>query len=248
VSKLTLSSDAKTPPTPDVLRILLDAWGVVLEGGPVTAMAFAPVGESFPTVFALGHSGRQLNAAKIKAKVETNFYRDRLNIKFIFSLSQIKHPLVELDAKGSLRQLQNIPRERIPTLLIDNSLRTITCHCALDIMAGDFTLARAGESCATDGCTGTLAATHGIEVGHAFYLGEKYSLPFGAKFADEHGISKCGTDQCWYFCVGINLALIFASAELPRWAAMGWACRVLYKLLLKRITMSASNFSAERRG
>jgi hypothetical protein len=69
VSKVILPAEATAPPTPEVLRVLLDAWGVVLEGGPVTAMAFAPVGESFPTVLALGHSGRELNAAKIKAKV-----------------------------------------------------------------------------------------------------------------------------------------------------------------------------------
>jgi prolyl-tRNA synthetase len=45
-----------------------------------------------------------------------------------------------------------------------------------------FSLAQAGDACVTPSCNGTLAISRGIEVGHVFYLGDKYSKPLGATF------------------------------------------------------------------
>ncbi len=55
-----------------------------------------------------------------------------------------------------------------------------------DIVA-DIAMARAGDKCPE--CGGTLASTHGIEVGHVFKLGTFLSEKLGALFVDEKGES-----------------------------------------------------------
>ena len=52
----------------------------------------------------------------------------------------------------------------------------------------DIALARAGDVCPK--CGGTLAVSRGIEVGHLFKLGTKYSSAIGATFLDQNGESK----------------------------------------------------------
>jgi len=49
----------------------------------------------------------------------------------------------------------------------------------------DFVLAGAGDPCPR--CGGPLEVTRGIEVGHVFKLGTKYSEPLNATFLDEAG-------------------------------------------------------------
>ena len=49
----------------------------------------------------------------------------------------------------------------------------------------DIALARAGDACVL--CQGLLQTTHGIEVGHLFKLGTKYSEALGANFLDQDG-------------------------------------------------------------
>jgi prolyl-tRNA synthetase len=53
---------------------------------------------------------------------------------------------------------------------------------------GDFKLARAGEGCPR--CQGTLQAARGIEVGHIFELGTKYSEKMNCRFLDAQGKSQ----------------------------------------------------------
>ncbi|MBM4431162.1 MAG: proline--tRNA ligase [Chloroflexi bacterium] len=52
----------------------------------------------------------------------------------------------------------------------------------------DIALARAGDACAH--CQGRLETTHGIEVGHLFKLGTKYSEALGAIFLDQDGQTR----------------------------------------------------------
>jgi prolyl-tRNA synthetase len=52
----------------------------------------------------------------------------------------------------------------------------------------DIALARAGDACPQ--CGGTLTVTRGIEVGHLFKLGTKYSEGVGATFLDKDGQAK----------------------------------------------------------
>jgi prolyl-tRNA synthetase len=52
----------------------------------------------------------------------------------------------------------------------------------------DIALARAGDRCVR--CGGALQATRGIEAGHVFKLGTKYSAAVGATFLDRDGVAK----------------------------------------------------------
>ncbi len=66
------------------------------------------------------------------------------------------------------------------------------------VQAGDFVLE--GE--------GTIEITRGIEVGHIFQLGRKYSEAMDAKFAPEQGKAEA----FWMGCYGIGISRIAASA------------------------------------
>jgi prolyl-tRNA synthetase len=69
---------------------------------------------------------------------------------------------------------------------------------------GDFHDARAGDACPTPNCSGTLHQKQGLEVGHVFYLGTKYSKPLQAIFknsADQTTLIEMG-------CYGIGVSRI----------------------------------------
>jgi prolyl-tRNA synthetase len=55
-------------------------------------------------------------------------------------------------------------------------------------MITDIALARSGDGCAQ--CGQPLTATRGIEAGHVFKLGTKYSAAMGATFLDRDGVAK----------------------------------------------------------
>jgi len=74
-----------------------------------------------------------------------------------------------------------------------------------DIVA-DIASARAGDKCIK--CSGKLAAVRGIEVGHVFKLGTRYSENFNATFIDEKG----ETHPIIMGCYGTGLSRIMASA------------------------------------
>ena len=60
---------------------------------------------------------------------------------------------------------------------------------------GDFKLAKAGDGCPR--CDGTLQATRGIEVGHIFGLGTKYSEPLNCRYLDAQGKSQPVVMGCY---------------------------------------------------
>jgi prolyl-tRNA synthetase len=66
--------------------------------------------------------------------------------------------------------------------------------------------AAAGDPCPR--CDGTLDAVHGIEVGHVFKLGTKYSISLGAEFLDE----KEQRHPIIMGCYGIGVNRIIAAA------------------------------------
>ncbi len=68
----------------------------------------------------------------------------------------------------------------------------------------DLTLARSGDPCPR--CAGTLEEKRGIEVGHIFKLGTKYSQPMGCCFLDADGVEKPMTMGCYGLGVGRTLA------------------------------------------
>jgi prolyl-tRNA synthetase len=72
---------------------------------------------------------------------------------------------------------------------------------------GDFKLAKTGDSC--ERCkTGKLQETRGIEVGHIFKLGTKYSHSMGASFLDKDGKEQ----PCIMGCYGIGVSRMAAAA------------------------------------
>ncbi|HOW67392.1 MAG TPA: proline--tRNA ligase [Candidatus Paceibacterota bacterium] len=60
---------------------------------------------------------------------------------------------------------------------------------------GDFKLAQKGEGCPR--CAGTLQAARGIEVGHIFKLGTKYSEAMACRYLDAEGKSKTVIMGCY---------------------------------------------------
>ncbi len=63
----------------------------------------------------------------------------------------------------------------------------------------DLRKAREGDPCPD--CSGPLKSYRGIEVGHVFYLGDKYSKALGSNFLDENGKSA----PCEMGCYGIGI-------------------------------------------
>jgi prolyl-tRNA synthetase len=68
---------------------------------------------------------------------------------------------------------------------------------------GDFRNAMVGDICQ---CGGTYEIARGIEVGHIFKLGQKYSEAMGAKFLDENGKQKIITMGCYGIGIGRTAA------------------------------------------
>lgn len=68
----------------------------------------------------------------------------------------------------------------------------------------DMRNARQGDSCPS--CEGTLQIHRGIEVGHIFKLGTKYSEPMGCTFLDESGAEKPIEMGCYGIGVGRTAA------------------------------------------
>ena len=73
-------------------------------------------------------------------------------------------------------------------------------------LVADFAKAIKGDTCAR--CGGVLSEQKGIEVGHVFYLGKKYSKSMQAKFLDEDGKSK----EFEMGCFGIGVSRTVAAS------------------------------------
>ena len=76
---------------------------------------------------------------------------------------------------------------------------------AVDQIA-DIALARAGDRCAS--CGGTLQVARGIELGHVFKLGTKYSVAMGADYLDAAGVARPLVMGCYGIGAGRLLACI----------------------------------------
>ena len=79
-----------------------------------------------------------------------------------------------------------------------NFQQTPSCHDISNVIEGDLS---------PDG-KGQLKFCRGIEVGHIFQLGKKYSEAMGANFLDEQGVSQILTMGCY----GIGVSRIVAAA------------------------------------
>ncbi len=73
-------------------------------------------------------------------------------------------------------------------------------------IVADIALAREGDHCAH--CGGTLTEARGIEVGHVFKLGTKYSEAVGANFLDADGVAQPLIMGCYGIGLGRLLACV----------------------------------------
>lgn len=73
-------------------------------------------------------------------------------------------------------------------------------------IVGDIRNVVVGEKCPR--CEGTLESARGIEVGHVFKLGDKYSASMGATYLDENGKTNIMTMGCY----GIGVSRTMAAA------------------------------------
>ena len=71
----------------------------------------------------------------------------------------------------------------------------------------DLRKAKEGDLC-PECKAGKLKSHRGIEVGHVFYLGDKYSEAMGARFLDERGVSR----PCEMGCYGIGIGRTMQAA------------------------------------
>ncbi|XP_012577497.1 PREDICTED: probable proline--tRNA ligase, mitochondrial [Condylura cristata] len=72
-------------------------------------------------------------------------------------------------------------------------------------------------------CQGPLTETKGIEVGHTFYLGTKYSSIFNAQFTDVHGKQSLAEMGCYGLGVTRILAAaieVFSTEDCVRWPSL----------------------------
>jgi prolyl-tRNA synthetase len=75
----------------------------------------------------------------------------------------------------------------------------------------DLSQVRGGDECPE--CGNPLMAKRGIEVGHIFYLGQKYSEPMGLKFLDENGKSQNVEMGCYGIGVTRSLQAIIEQSH-----------------------------------
>ncbi|MBA1147022.1 proline--tRNA ligase [Ectothiorhodospiraceae bacterium WFHF3C12] len=109
----------------------------------------------------------------------------------------------------------------------------------------DLRTVKAGEGCPN--CDGTLSITRGIEVGHIFQLGTKYSESMGATVLDESGSDALMTMGCY----GIGVSRVVAAAIEQNHDDNGiiWPAPLApFKVALISINIHRSEAVAEKSG
>lgn len=91
---------------------------------------------------------------------------------------------------------------------IASTVRVAASTTSLLVEWGHFRLAAEGDLCPRCSGHAKLEAKRGIEVGHVFYLGQKYSKPFNATFTDSHGAKQLMEMGCF----GMGVTRLMAAA------------------------------------
>ncbi|MDH4227490.1 MAG: proline--tRNA ligase [Deltaproteobacteria bacterium] len=86
----------------------------------------------------------------------------------------------------------------------DCHLRNVTPERDFKARYVDLRIAVAGDPCPR--CSGSFDIRRGIEVGHIFKLGTKYSVSMGAKFLDEKGVERPIIMGCYGIGIGRTAA------------------------------------------
>lgn len=129
-----------------------------------------------------------------------------------------------------LEPIKTLPEEELQTLVqhkalrvfIDDSLQSLDSASPIVALAqeassvaaewGQFRLAEVGDGCPR--CEhGHLEAKRGIEVGHVFYLGQKYSKPFNVTFTEHDPETKQTVKKVMEMgCFGLGVSRLIAAA------------------------------------
>ena len=134
---------------------------------------------------------------------------------------------VDMDAAGSIRMSNKKPEaaEQKPAKSAnvngdakadeaDEGVKDNDDVSVVQVLApkqGVFRFAKAGDRCAQPSCDGVLRDERGIEVGHVFYLGAKYSQPLRAAYKTFKGVMK----DMEMGCYGLGVSrLIAATVEV----------------------------------
>ena len=95
--------------------------------------------------------------------------------------------------------------------MLDDRLKGLKWGTGQASFTADIREAKEGDASGCTKCGSPLKASDGIEVGHCFYLGQKYSEALGARFAPTGGGPQ---EACEMGCYGIGVTrLIGAVAE-----------------------------------
>ena len=89
-----------------------------------------------------------------------------------------------------------------------SAFTSLNGNLASQITFGNFALARKGDLCPNESCSGSLNQLKGVEVGHVFYLGTKYSKILDAVVTHPEG----GKRPIEMGCFGIGLSRLLAAA------------------------------------
>ncbi|CAH1244108.1 PARS2 [Branchiostoma lanceolatum] len=105
------------------------------------------------------------------------------------------------DIGGSLSHEYHLPAE-----VGEDQLLVCSEYVGCSFGANKEAIAADQSSCPS--CSGALSLTQGIEVGHTFYLGTKYSAVFNASFLNNKGQPQL----CEMGCYGLGMTRILAAA------------------------------------
>eukprot|EP00002_Diphylleia_rotans_P027814 TRINITY_DN5593_c0_g1_i6.p1 TRINITY_DN5593_c0_g1~~TRINITY_DN5593_c0_g1_i6.p1 ORF type:complete len:545 (-),score=101.79 TRINITY_DN5593_c0_g1_i6:113-1747(-) len=119
-------------------------------------------------------------------------------------------PMNQLDSEQLSEIYESIP------ILVDESMfqgqetRKHADHLQrkFNLSIADFRNVKDGDKCPQEGCSGHLYSKRGIEVGHVFYLGTKYSKSMGALINDPKTNQKIPIEMG---CYGIGVSRVMAA-------------------------------------
>lgn len=207
------STDAQKPlttlPTPDTRTI--EQVTAFLKASPkklVKTLLYIADGKPLAV---LVRGDRDLNEAKLKR----NFEITELEMADPETVVKLTGADVGFAGPVGLQGVRIIADREIQTManFITGANKTDAHHVNVNLDRdfkveewGDLRVASDGDPCPH--CEGTLRATRGIEVGHIFKLGTKYSQAMGATFLDEDGQEKHFIMGCYGLGVSRMLAAL----------------------------------------
>lgn len=130
--------------------------------------------------------------------------------EFYHVVVPIGRKMNEISVKSSLKNVDSItitdPSEVLiePLVLIDKNVNYKSVSKSTSVVVGDFMLVESGDLCSVENCNNRqpLEISRGIEIGHVFHLGTKYSESLMAQATNGNGTSAFIEMAC--FGIGIS--------------------------------------------